>query len=238
MPKTRLLPMALMALAGAAQAAPVELLTNGNFETGTFAGWTVTTRAGSSGAFNIDTPGTTVSPGGQGTAGNGAGGSFYAVSSQTGPGSYSLMQGFTVAPGATSVVLSFQMFANNWASATTVGAQGIDHNGAANQHARVDILAGGSGAFDLGSAVLQNLYIGADAGTDPNPYSTYSFDITSLVGAGGSFAIRFGQVDNQGFFNLGVDNVRIRAQLAAVPTPPALALSLLALGLMVATRRR
>jgi hypothetical protein len=49
------------------------------------------------------------------------------------------------------------------------------------------------------------------------------FDITSQVGAGGTFQIRFAEVDNQFFFNLGVDNVSIVSQ-AAIPEPASMLL--------------
>jgi hypothetical protein len=66
-------------------------------------------------------------------------------------------------------------------------------------------LTSGATPFDTGAGVLENLYIGADAGGNPHPYTHYVFDITSLVG-GGTFQIRFAEVDNQLFFNLGVSS--------------------------------
>lgn len=232
--------VALVIVCGTAQAAPVQLLTNGGFETGSYAGWTTAVQAGSSGNLFIDTPGTTTPSGNQATAANPAGGAFYSVSAQTGPGAYSLRQNFTVAPGATSVILSFQMFVNSYGGGPIFG-NGLDYTGPANQHARVDILTAAAGAFDLGTFVLQNLYLGIDpVGTNPNPYTNYSFDLTSLVGGGGTFQIRFAQVDNQGFFNQGVDNVSILATTGAnaVPEPTTLGLVGLALAGLALSRRR
>lgn len=215
-------------------AAPVgatELLVNGGFETGNFSGWTVTDQAGGSGTFSISTPGAVTPISGFPTAVNSFGGSFYAVSDQTGPGAHTLMQSFTVLPGST-VALSFQMFVNDWSGmGPLVNPAGLDLTANPNQHARVDILAGGAGAFDTGAGVLGNLYLGIDTGANPNAYTNYSFDITPFVGAGGIFQIRFAEVDNQGFFNVGVDNVSVNANAAhAVPEPSGL--GLLGLGLL------
>jgi len=195
-----------------------QLIINGGFETGTFAGWTVVNRAGSfpGSSFYVSSS-TTLPQSGLTTVGP-ASGNFYAVSDQSGSGTHSLLQTFVVAPGSGAVTLSFDLFANNY-TATTVNPIGLDHTDGANQHARVDILTSGAGAFDTGAGVLQNLYIGADAGANPHGYTHYVFDITSLVVAGGTFQIRFAEVDNQLFFNLGVDNVSIVTQNAPVPEP-------------------
>jgi hypothetical protein len=120
------------------------------------------------------------------------------------------------------VILSFDMFANDYDSGPLFGGQGLNHVGAANQFARVDILSSGATAFDTGAGVLANYFTGVDAGADPNAFTHYLFDITALVGSGGTFQLRFAESDNQGYFNLGVDNVSITAN--AVPEPVTLCL--------------
>ena len=67
-----------------AAAAPIELVANGDFETGSLTGWTVTDQAGGSGTWFIGTPGSTTPMSGLPTAVNPAGGSFYAVTDQGG----------------------------------------------------------------------------------------------------------------------------------------------------------
>lgn len=194
-----------------------ELFTNGGFETGTLAGWTTAVIPGSSGNFFVASS-TTLPQSGLPTVGPRSG-SFYAVNDQTGPGTHVLLQTFTVPAGSPSVVLSFDMFANNWASTTVINPIGLDHRVGANQHARVDILSAGAPPFTTGTGVLRNLYLGADAGTNPRPYTHYEFDITEQVSAGGTFQLRFAVTNNQLFFNLGVDNVSISAgcDVSALP---------------------
>src|SRR5215813_9747670 len=97
----------------AALADSIELITNGNFETGTFAGWSVVNQPGSFAGSNwfISTPGTTLPQSGLPTSSAGGlpHGSFYAVTDQSGFGSHSLLQTFTVLPGASSIILSYDM---------------------------------------------------------------------------------------------------------------------------------
>ena len=185
--KRKLLTLAIpaaftLATAQIALAGPTELLTNGDFELGTFAGWTVTDLAGGSGSFFIDTPGNAAPISGLSTSALGGGphGSFYAVSDQTGPGTHALTQSFAVAPGASSVTLSFDMFVNNYDGGPFC-APGLDHTGAAVECGRVDILTGVATPFDTGAGVLGNFFLGADLplGANPHDFTHYSFDVSS-----------------------------------------------------------
>jgi hypothetical protein len=228
--------------------AVTELISNGGFETGDFTGWTVFDQPGSAGSFFIDdADGST--PFALPTVGP-ASGSFYAVSDQIFFTATALIQSFTVAGPASSVILSFDMFVNSFAG-SIVDPAGLDillDPGsitpiAPNQHARVDILSAAAGPLDTGAGVLGNFYLGVDPlGSNPNPYTSYSFDITSLVGAGGTFRLRFAEVNNSNNLNQGVDNVSILAnqgQGGVVPEPVTGMLGLMGLAsLGMAARRR
>jgi MYXO-CTERM domain-containing protein len=233
--KFRHLTSALLLLAGGiSTSSAAQLLTNGNFETGDFTGWTSNVQAGSSGSRFIDTPGTTSPSSGSATPANAGGGSFYVVTDQGGPGSYSLIQSFTIPSTPSSVILSFEMF--NQTSVGSANAGTLDYAGSANQHARVDILSAAALPFETGAGVLQNYYLGND-GAIPRPsYTSYSFDITSLVSTPGTYQLRFAQVDNQGIFQQGIDNVSINFT-TAVPEPSAALLGGLALAGMLRRRR-
>jgi len=217
----------------------VELLTNGNFETGNFTGWTVANLG--AGDFFIDTPGTNTPPVNGiefATAPNSLGGNWYAVSTSDLPGTHALIQDFTVpALGPLDVVtLSFQMFVNDQSGlGPIVDPTGLDHTTGGllipndNQHARVDLLKGGAGDFSTAAAdVLMNFYLGVDnpGGSTPNPYLSYSFNITPLVSGGGTFRLRFAEVDNLSALNVGVDNVSVQLTQTVIPEPSTLALLL------------
>jgi hypothetical protein len=231
--------VAVMAAAAGPSRAAFELITNGNFETGTFAGWTTHNLAGGSGDFFIDTPGTTTPFSGQPTQGNPMGGNFYAVSDQGGPGTHALIQSFVVPLGTTSLTLSFDMFVNDFDGGPIVGPQGLDHVGPANQHARVDILTAAATPFSTAAAdVVSNHYLSVDPGADPNPYTSYSINLAGLT-PGGTYQIRFAEVDNQLFLSQGVDNVSILAEAEAVPEPASAALlGLGAVGMIAGAIRR
>ncbi len=196
-----------------------ELLDNGDFEFGNLAGWTVSVAGG--GSVFADAPGTTLPVSGLPSAPNGAGGTTYSVTDETSPGTHVLAQTFTVPLDATSAVLSFDMFVNNWNSeaaeapgpwGTFIDPSGLDHTAAnPNQHARVDLVNTGFGPFDTSAgAVVNNYYIGADPLSPPeNPYTNYNVVITGDVVPGQSYDIRFAETANMYFMNQGVDNVSI-----------------------------
>jgi hypothetical protein len=218
-----------MALASVASAS--NIFVNGGFETGDFTGWTASAEGGSSGSFSV-VSGTSTPISGFPTVGPSSG-TFYAITDQGGPGAYALTQSFTVDPGST-VTLSFDLFVNDQAGTTIVGP--LDYTGGAVEFATVDLLTGTANPFSTAPAdVLQNFYSGSDAGANPNPYTSYSFDISSLVAAGGTFQLRFGEADNQGFFNLGIDNVSVDV---AAPEPSTFFLFGLALVALTAWRRK
>ena len=235
----------LLALVCATPALSTELLVNGDFETGNYTGWTTSTLAGSNGTLSIDAPGTTTPSSGNATAANALGGSFYSVTDQSGPGTYALLQSFLVPVGTTNLTFSFQMFANDWSGLTTVNPAGLDHNAVPNQHARVDLLIAGASAFSTAPGdIVANFFLGADPfATNPNPYTSYNFNIFGLVTPGQTYQVRFAEVDNQFFFNQGVDNVSVFATDSAVPEPATWAMMLLGFGaiglsLRSAKRRR
>ncbi len=223
----------VMLLFNVGQTNAVELISNGNFEAGTFVGWTVTNQDGGDGSWFIDdadglTP-ISILP----TLGP-ADGAFYALTDQ-GAGTHVLEQSFTVPAPASSVRLSFEMFVNDSDSGPIVDPVGLDYSGPPNQHARVDIMSAGASPFDTGAGVLANFYLGVDPQEfNPNPYTSYLFDITGLVGVGGTFKLRFAEVDNQFYLNQGIDNVSI--DFVAIPEPSAV--TLLGVGLVFCSWRR
>ncbi len=229
-----ILVLAAFALASVSTLRADELLTNGGFENG-FTGWGVNVESGSAGNWYVSSstkrPATGISNVGP------AGGSSFALTDSIGQGAYSLVQSFTVAPGQT-VLFSFDLFANNYAGSVVTGP--LDYKVDPIQFATVDLLTGTANPFDTGSGVIQNFYQGSGPAT-ANPYTSYSFDISSLVAAGGTFQIRFGEADNQNYFNLGVDNVTVIAN-SATAVPEASTLLLLGTGFgvmgLVKARRR
>jgi len=210
MNRKNILLVAGMLTALAAKTEAGELIVNGGFETGDFTGWTIVNQAGGSGnVYNASfNPPLNPSPWGFETVGP-AGGSRYAISDSGDPGTHILLQSFSVAPGAVSR-LAFEMFVNDLSFlGGIVNPAGLDYTGGANQHVRVDILSSSASAFDTGSGVLANYFLGVDPGGNPHPYTPYSFDISSVVAAGGTYQLRFAEVDNQYWQEMGVDNVSI-----------------------------
>ena len=161
-----------------------DLIQNGGFETGDLTNWSKEDTG--SGTFNV-TSGNTAPVSNKTTVGASSG-TFYAVTGQTGPGAHAIGQSFLIDALSTSVLLTFDMFANSFAAVV----QGTDllTSGGANQHARVDLLTSGSDLLStINTNVIRNLFKGADSGTNPNPYTSFTFDISNEVSGGGEFLI-------------------------------------------------
>lgn len=204
-----LLLLAAWAVTGTARA---DLLTNGGFETGTFAGWTVANQPGGSAGWFVQAG--TSSPVNSFPVPAPPQGTHAAMTDDpAAPGSRALLQSFTVAPGS-KVTLSFDIYVNNFAGFFSPAS--LDFTLVPNQQARVDILTAGATPFALGGSVLDNVF---DATANTAGYVAETFDITSAVGGGGTFQLRFVEVDNLDFFNLGVDAASIVATPATVPEP-------------------
>ena len=249
---------ALAQFAAAPAHAQTQLLTNGGFETGDFTGWTRgdLNTSGNIGSFlignnNLDpnlTPASPSTPLEEFPTVGARTGNYYAVTDATGAGAHALLQNFTVSAFSKSLTLSFDMFVNDWNGAGALNTAGfLDPNQQDNQGsliptqlARVDILAGNATDFSTsGTDIIASLYLGEDAGNPPNPYTHYQFDLTSILQAGQSYRLRFGEVDNQFTLNQGVDNASL-VSITAVPEPgaPSACVSLLATSGLLALRRR
>lgn len=64
-----------------------------------------------------------------------------------------------------------------------------------------------------------NFYEGVGTADNPNPYTNYSYNITSLVSGGGTYYVRIGEVNNVDTLNLGVDNVSVVYTPVSAPEP-------------------
>jgi hypothetical protein len=203
------------------------LISNGSFETnggvGTnvFADWTVVDQAQSSGSILVQT--------GIASPLNGfltplpPDGSFAAMSDQGGPGSHILYQDFVIPTDVSSGNVTFSLWVNNQ-NGLFFNLDTLDFTGAQNQQARVDILTSTSDPFSLAAGdVLLNLF---QATANDSDYVDYSVDITALLvaHAGETLRLRFAEVDNQFFFNLGIDNVGLEVA-RGVPEPSTIVLA-------------
>ncbi len=224
-----------------ALAAPshAQSIVNGGFESG-FTGWTRADQLGSDGTFLLQTG--AVSPINGFAVPAPPGGITAAMTDAGAGGSHALYQDFVVPAAVTpGTKLSFSVYLRNaaatyhnpgsldWASTNIDGLLNL------NQQARVDIMTSSSDAFSVGAGdVLLNLFQ-TDVSTPPTlGYITIVTDVTALLQAhqGQTLRLRFAEVDNVNYFNMGVDD----AGFILVPLPPAIVATCGAI--VIATIRR
>ncbi|MES2579502.1 MAG: PEP-CTERM sorting domain-containing protein [Pseudomonadota bacterium] len=232
-----------------------ELIMNGNFETSgadvyDIQGWN-SVEAGAFGSVLLEND-TLTDASGRNTFGP-ASGVNYALLDAFTISNQALYQTFTASAfnaTTSSATLSFSLFVNNQSSnGTQIHATGLDYTSAdsfeANQHVRVDLLNAGASIFSTSSAdIAQSFYLGGSTGNSviggdvANGYTNYSFDLSSLLAAGGTYTLRFASVANEGQLQLGIDNVSL--QVAAVPEADTSAMLLAGFAVMgfVARRRK
>ncbi len=219
--------MVVRLLSAVGTALALNSLVNGSFEinggvgTTNFAGWTeVDTGAGS---WFVQAG--TTAPLSSDTVPSPTNGIFAAMTSQEEESAQVLFQDFTVPQGA---VLRCDIFVQNHDTDFIVANADTLLVGP-NQQARIDIMQTSSGPFDLGSAVLQNIFI-TNPG-DPGIYTAYKTISTSIAGlAGQTVRLRLAVVVTEAELHFGVDNCSVTAG-APAPAASTVGLSALVLGL-------
>jgi len=232
--------MGFLAFSAIGIAGASQLITNGGFEAGSLSGWTVTSEAGSYAGSSFFASTSTITPQSSSTTVGPESGSYYAVSDSKDYATLILSQTFTVPAGAASVILSFGLFVNSYGGDIVNTAAGLDFSGTtdpnnpANQYGLVSLLSSGASLFSTTTGVLGNFYQGTDsAATNPNHYTNYTDNITSLVEAGGTFTLRFAEVNNVNYLNMGVDNVSVvYTPTTATPESSSIVLTFLGLGVI------
>lgn len=200
------------------------VVSNGGFETNGGAGttdltdWTLVDQAGSSGSWYAQMG--TTSPTNGLTVQAPTEGSFAAMTDQSNPGSHVLFQEITVPAGGAT--LHFNLYLRTNASDYHVPDPAtLDYTVIPNQQFRADVMDPAAGDFDVGAGVLDNIYQTLPGDPLESGYTTVSHSLDAF--AGQTIRLRFAEVDNQGFFNVGVDNVHLTGKPAIGVTPDPLA---------------
>ena len=194
---TAVLLFAAVALAGSS-------LKNGGFETGGFTQWTTDRTAGSAGDWFVSekrfTPLSGLSWKGPVEK------EFAAVTDQTGPGANVLYR--TVKVGSKTSRISMILYYKNSASVfcNPTGVILDETADLCDQMYTVDILREGADPFSIDPGdIVKTVF--RTSPSSPSSMSPTKFSVT-LSGAG-NVILRFGEVDNQDFFNASVDNVTV-----------------------------
>jgi hypothetical protein len=195
---------------------------NGNFETGTFAGWTVYNQVLSPGSGDWFVYSGTTSPLSGSTIAAPPEGTFAATTDQSGPGTHILYQDVTLEPGFNHT-LSFVLYYANRAGRFATPVESCYLPGCAdslhwlalpNQQYRVDIMKPTADPLSVAASDVLATVFRTNVG-DPltKAPTSMSFDLSAFAGT--TVRLRFAEVENQGPFQASVDKVAV----TSIPLP-------------------
>lgn len=187
-------------IARSVSVAAVELVANGDFTAG-FTSWTTNDLGAGSWILNnggsISGFGVPAAPSAPQAA----------MTQQGGPGRHIMYQDIVLpAQLCTPAQLSFSLFLGNRAGAFVTNPT-LNPFAGANQQFRMDVMDPSAPLDDVGAGVLQNIYQTQPGNLLIDGYKPVS--ATLSAGGGATIRLRFVEVDNQFFFQAGVDNVSV-----------------------------
>ncbi len=201
--------------------APVNnLLNNGGFETNSGVGtpvsngWTMVTNTSAQQASGWFVQSGVTSPINNAQVEMPTEGDFSAMTESGGSSVSILYQDIQLPAG--SLQLSCDIYLNNQASDYyNNGTLNFDPNIGPNQYFRMDIMNPSAVLDDVGGGVLQNLYITNPGDALVQSYQTVTANLSAFSGQ--TVRLRFAEVDNQFFFNVGVDNCILQVTSPTAP---------------------
>jgi Putative Ig domain/Bacterial Ig domain len=195
---------------------PCPTFSNAGFEgdVETLAGWTVVDQVGGDGSWFVQSG--TLSPLSTSSVPQPPELRQAAMTDQSSPGSHVLYQDIILPFAPTS--LRFELFLGNRGTAWSIPSpETLDYTISPNQHVRVDIMDPTAPVDDVGAGVLRNIFITAPGDPlvttvpgDPQMTPVYRTIVADLSAfAGKRIRLRFAEVNNQLFLQMGVDKVRV-----------------------------
>ena len=198
--------VAMLLFAAAPSGALAATVVNGNFETGTLAGWVHNTTG--NGAWYADS-GTTAPQSGQ-TIYAPPEGTWAAITDQTGPGSHILYQDIVLESGQAHQ-LSLKAYYHN-TSGSFITPNSLEIN-VPNQQYRIDVMKPTAPLRSVASSDVLLHIFRTNVG-DPQQRAPFDLSADLTQFAGQTVRLRFAGVETQSFFRAGVDAVKIMSTSA------------------------
>ena len=192
--------------------AQTDLVENGDFETGGFFGWTVLNEPLGGGNWYVYS-GTTMPESGNSFLPPPVG-VFAAATDQFSSGSHVLYQDLAI-PGGGEVLCTAIIYYQNSAEDFFTGSD-LSYLTIPNQQARVDIISTDADPFTSSAGVLLNIFQTQPGDPSTLGYTAIDFDLSPF--AGSTVRFRVVEVDNEFFFNFGIDEVSCITDIAPSTT--------------------